>query len=64
MEAIGNFFEALPTWLNALTLLVTGATAITALTPTQMDNKAVDWLLAVLNLVAGNVGKNKNADAP
>jgi len=43
--------------------ILTAATAITALTPTKVDNTVVNLLLKVLNGLAGNVGKNKNADA-
>ena len=32
------------------------------LTPTKADNKIVNILLKVLNILAGNVLKNKNAD--
>jgi len=62
METLFAFFDALPGWLNAITALVTAATAITALTPTKTDDKYVSIALRVLNTIAGNVGKNKNAD--
>jgi hypothetical protein len=62
MEAFFSLFDALPAWINALTALVTAATAITALTPTKADDKYVSMALRVLNTIAGNVMKNKNAD--
>ena len=62
METFFAFFEAFPAWLTAITTLVTAATAITALTPTQADDKVVAVALKVLNVLAGNVGKNRNAD--
>jgi len=62
MDAILNALDAAPAWLTAITGIVTAATAITALTPTTVDDKAVAMILRVLNLLAGNVGKNKNAD--
>lgn len=62
MDAILNLLDAAPAWLTAITGIVTAATAITALTPTTADDKAVAMILRVLNLLAGNVGKNKNAD--
>ena len=62
MDALLNALDAAPAWLTAITGIVTAATAITALTPTTVDDKAVAMILRVLNLLAGNVGKNKNAD--
>ena len=62
MDNLLALFDALPAWLNAITALVTAATAITALTPTKTDDKYVSIALRVLNTIAGNVGKNKNAD--
>ena len=62
MDMIFAFFEAFPAWLTAITTLVTAATAITALTPTKTDDKYVSLVLRVLNILAGNVAKNRNAD--
>ena len=36
--------------------------AITALTPTRADDRALDVVLRILNVLAGNVGRNRNAD--
>ena len=63
MEFIMSTLETFPIWLQAITALVTGATAITALTPTTVDNMAIGWLLKMLNMLAGNVFKNRNKDA-
>lgn len=61
IKAISNFnFNE---WIVALTTVVTASTAITALTPTKVDNKIVNKILKVLNFVAGNVLNNKNKDA-
>ena len=66
MEYITQFLiwaDALPAWVAAITTVVTAATAITILTPTKTDDKIISTILKVLNVIAGNVGKNKNADA-
>ena len=62
MDNLLAFFEAFPAWLTAITTLVTAATAITALTPTKTDDKYTSIVLRGLNILAGNVGKNRNAD--
>ena len=56
------FFDTFPAWLTAITSLISAATAITALTPTQADDKVVALVLKVLNTIAGNIGRNRNAD--
>ena len=63
MEFIMSALESFPVWLQAIMALVTGATAITALTPTTVDDRAINWLLKILNFMAGNFGKNRNKDA-
>lgn len=63
MDQIAFVLESAPAWLTAITGLVTAATAITALTPTKSDDAVLSKVLWVLNLLAGNVGKNRNADA-
>ena len=57
-EVLSNWQE----WALALTSLVTAATAITALTPTKTDDKYLNIALKWLNILAGNVKNNKNAD--
>jgi len=58
-----------PDWLNAIALVITAATALTALTPTKVDDEAlgvvgkvVNMALKIVNMLAGNVLRNKNAD--
>lgn len=58
-----DFLKELPVWVSAVTALVTAATAITALTPTKADDKIIGFILKILNFLAGNVFKNKNADS-
>lgn len=62
MDQITAILEVVPDWLEALALLVTGAKAITVLTPTRSDDKIVDAILRVLNTLAMNFGKDRNAD--
>lgn len=64
MEAILNFVTSASfgDWLIAISGLVAACTAITALTPTKVDDKVVNMILKVLNFFAGNFAKNKNAD--
>jgi len=63
METFLELMSKLPTWIVALTGVVTAATAITALTPTTADDKVLNTILKVLNFLAGNFGKNTNKDA-
>tara|TARA_R100000808_G_scaffold1066_5_gene5084 strand:+ start:867 stop:1061 length:195 start_codon:yes stop_codon:yes gene_type:complete len=63
MDMVLNLVSGAPAWVSAVTALVTAATAITALTPTKADDAAVNFVLKILNLLAGNIGKNKNADS-
>lgn len=62
LETILGIFDAMPAWLAAITAVVTAATAITALTPTKTDDAWINAILRVLNILAGNVGMNRNAD--
>lgn len=62
LVTVSGFFEAFPAWLTAITTVVTAATAITALTPSKTDDEIVNKVLKVLNFLAGNFLKNKNAD--
>lgn len=63
MEMMMGMFGQLPDWVNALTGVVTSATAITMMTPTRSDDQIVDWLLKILNFLSGNFGHNTNKDA-
>ena len=53
--------------MNDLAMLAAGvvaaSTAVTAAVPTTSTNRWVNFVLAVLNALAGNIGHNKNADA-
>lgn len=62
IDTILGVFDAMPAWIAAFTAVVTAATAITMLTPTKTDDKWINRILRVLNVLAGNVGMNRNAD--
>lgn len=51
------------TYAPAVTGVVTAANAITALTPTNVDNKILNIALKVLNFASMNFMMNKNKDA-
>lgn len=54
------FFE---TYWPIAAQVVALATLVTAVTPSQSDNLVLDNILRFLNLLAGNVLKNRNKDA-
>jgi hypothetical protein len=62
MEWLLSVWSVIPEWFQAICGLITAATAVTALTPTKSDDRIVDMVLKVLNVIAGNVMKNKNMD--
>ena len=69
MESLAGIIGQAPNYLIALSGIVTSLTVLTALTPTQIDDKwlgkatgAINFLLKIANMGAGNVGKNKNQD--
>jgi len=62
MEWLMSVWSVIPEWFQAICGMVTAATAVTALTPTKSDDRIVDMVLKVLNVIAGNVMKNKNMD--
>lgn len=49
-------------WAGVAGVVVLIANAITAATKTKWDNTIVNWLFKILNVLALNVFKNKNAD--
>mgnify|MGYP003676779413 CR=1 FL=1 len=69
-EADPNIIETAIGWvsnwnpyLQALCGVVTSATVLTAQTPSKVDDKILNTILKVLNVVAGNVHRNANKDS-
>lgn len=62
MDTVFSLLNAAPAWVTAVTGLVTAASAVTALTPTKTDDRIVGGALRVLNVLALNFGRNRNAD--
>jgi hypothetical protein len=49
-------------WVSIITAIVTVAAAITAVTPSKVDNSWLQKIVDLLNLAGLNLGKAKNAD--
>ena len=62
MDILG-WVSSWPSYVHAVFGVVSAATALTALTPTKVDDRVLSWLLTALNILAGNVLKNRNKDA-
>ena len=64
METDPNFIQALLSnaWFNIATAVVALAAAITAVTPSKVDNAWLAKIVSLLNLLGLNIGKAKNAD--
>jgi len=65
METEGlNFIQNLlgNQWVGYITAIVTIAAAITAVTPSKVDNEWLQKIVSLLNLLGLNIGKAKNAD--
>lgn len=58
-----TLWETLSMYVGPAATVCLAATAITAITPTKVDNMVLDVILKILNFLAGNVLKNKNKDA-
>ena len=54
--------ENIQDWAAIVGQICLVATAITAMFNTTSPNKYINMVLKVANTLAGNVGKNKNAD--
>ena len=71
VETMNWFMEAwtwlttgdLGTWISVITIVITAANGVTMLFPSTADNVFLNTVLKILNFLAANVLKNKNADA-
>jgi hypothetical protein len=64
MKTAIDLFASLPPAAQWVALIVVAAKTITPLTPTRHKNPVLDTLLRALNILALNVGKDKNEDSP
>ena len=62
MDILG-WVSSWPSYVHAVFGIVSAATALTALTPTKVDDRVLSRLRTALNILAGNVLKNRNKDA-
>ncbi|MCG8491040.1 MAG: hypothetical protein MI743_05450 [Sneathiellales bacterium] len=62
LDTITAALEGLDQATETFAYLVVLATVVTALIPSRSDNILANRILFFLNLLAGNVGRNKNAD--
>jgi len=51
-------------WMAIGGAILGAANAITMITPTKVDNEILQKIVTFVNTIAGNIGRNKNADAP
>jgi hypothetical protein len=58
-----QIIQMIQQYAATLAELIAALTVVTAITPSRNDNQILDAVLRVCNILAGNVGKNKNADA-
>ena len=59
---IMEWISKLPEIVHAITLLISGASVIAALTPSKSDNDFLNMISSIINVLGLNVNKAKNAD--
>lgn len=57
-----SFLDAIPDWVQAATMIISAAAAVTALTPTTKDDGWIDKIRAVFNSLGLNLGHAKNKE--
>ena len=60
MNWLSGIMGDIPAWINAITMLIAAAAAVTALTPTPKDDKWVAKIRKLVDVVAFNWGGAKN----
>ncbi len=61
--ALASLLALLPEWLQAVSLLVTAAAGVAALTPTPKDDGVLLVLRKIIDFLALNIGGAKNASS-
>lgn len=61
IDAVTGAFDAMPSWLSALSGIIAAASAVTALTPTPRDDRIVGKAYRLLDLLALNIGRAKDS---
>lgn len=59
---VTSLVSLLPWWAQLIPIVITAAGAVATVTPTKADNKVIDPLLRIINIIGLNVGKARNAD--
>jgi hypothetical protein len=59
VAALTSLFNEVPSWFNAVTGVVSAASAVAALTPTPKDDNFLSGVVRVLDVLALNVGNVK-----
>ena len=57
-----EYISKLPDVLHAITLIISGASIIASITPSQADNDFLTMISKIINTLSFNIGKAKNAD--
>jgi len=61
MEMIQQVMDNWDSILMAVGSIVGGFSVLATMTPNSADNKVVDMIMRVINLLGANIGKAKNA---
>jgi len=61
MEMVQQVMDNWDSILMAVGSIVGGFSVLATMTPNSADNKVVDMIMRVINLLGANVGKAKNA---